>query len=114
MIHQLKTKAEYFEAVVNGDKTFEIRCDDRDFHVGDFLALNELTSHKCNDAGEHKPTGRCCLVRITYILNDAEFLRDGYVAIGFTPCEITWCEAHDITRPSKPPVYTEERQGFEE
>ena len=41
MIHELKTLPEYFEAVRKGDKTFELREDDRNFKVGDYLALNE-------------------------------------------------------------------------
>lgn len=49
MIHQLKCEAKYFEELCSGAKTFEVRKNDRDFHVGDYLALNELTPHICND-----------------------------------------------------------------
>jgi len=37
--HFLKTWAEYFEAVKSGNKTFEVRVNDRDFKVGDILVL---------------------------------------------------------------------------
>lgn len=40
MKHELKIKPEYFAAVVNGEKTFEIRNNaDRNFQVGDTLVL---------------------------------------------------------------------------
>lgn len=52
MIHQLKCEAKYFEDVCSGNKTFEVRKNDRGFHVGDYLALNELTPQACNDKGE--------------------------------------------------------------
>lgn len=41
-IHELKILPEYFEAVFKGDKTFEIRKDDRGFEVGDILILKEF------------------------------------------------------------------------
>ena len=41
MIHALKIDPIYFDEVRNGNKRFELRNNDRDFHVGDYLALNE-------------------------------------------------------------------------
>ncbi|KJG26124.1 hypothetical protein UB37_01975 [Photobacterium iliopiscarium] len=41
--HVVKTKYEFFNAVISGDKRFEIRKDDRDYRVGDFLSQNELS-----------------------------------------------------------------------
>jgi len=49
--HELKTLPEYFQAVKNGHKTFEIRKNDRNFKVGDFLILKEW-SHKAGYTGE--------------------------------------------------------------
>ena len=108
MIHQLKCKPEYFEAIAAGDKTFEVRNNDRNFHAGDYLALNELTSHAVNSEGEHAETGRSVLLRVTYVLTDSEYCKDGMAILGFYPCRIF---------PSKDgcPVYTEkypaEREG---
>ena len=39
MIHELKTWPEFFDAVERGEKTFEVRKDDRGFQVGDELRL---------------------------------------------------------------------------
>lgn len=95
MIHQLKIDSKYFEDVVSGKKTFEIRKNDRDFMVGDFLALNELTPHECNEKGEHKETGRCCIVYVKYVFNDSNFCKEGYVVIGIQPCSLNFlCVGH--------------------
>lgn len=77
MIHALKTEPQFFEAVINGSKTFEVRKNDRDFHVGDYLALNEL-----DDTCEGY-TGRSVLLKTTYILYDERFCKPEYVIIGF-------------------------------
>ena len=41
MTHELKILPKYFEPVVYDKKTFEIRKNDRDYHVGDKLILRE-------------------------------------------------------------------------
>lgn len=38
-IHELKLDTKYFDDVASGKKTFEIRKNDRQFQVGDVLAL---------------------------------------------------------------------------
>ncbi len=40
IVHNLKIKYEYAEAVASGIKTFELRKDDRDFKEGDYIAFN--------------------------------------------------------------------------
>jgi ParB family chromosome partitioning protein len=72
-IHDLKTEAPYFQAVFDGIKTFEIRKNDRNFNLYDYLRLIEIENGK--------PTGRSCLKSITYILDDARFLPPGFVCM---------------------------------
>lgn len=74
MTHGLKIQPEYFEAVITGGKTFEIRKNDRDYHVGDKLFLNEF------DPVNQQYTGRRTRVIITYITNYAQV--DNYVVMG--------------------------------
>ncbi len=78
MIHQLKILPEHFDDVISGIKTFEVRRNDRDFHVGDMLALNEHD-------GAFGFTGRSCLVRTDYILSDAKYCKHGYVILSICP-----------------------------
>jgi len=74
MVHTLKTWIEYFEEVLMGHKTFEIRKNDRDFKVGDMLILREW------DKLKETFTGRSIAVNVTYILKGGSFgLEDGFV-----------------------------------
>ena len=40
MKHKLKLLKEYADAVLNGEKTFEIRFNDRGYQKGDFIEFN--------------------------------------------------------------------------
>lgn len=46
MNHHLKILEEYFQAVIEGRKPFEIRNNDRDFKVGDSCILEEFKGTK--------------------------------------------------------------------
>lgn len=82
MIHQLKQASIYFEDVTSGRKTFEVRKNDRNFKVGDYLGLNELNP-------DGKETGRSALFRVTYVLNNPEYCKEGYVILGIQPCTLS-------------------------
>lgn len=97
MIHALKTEHELFEDVISGKKPFEVRKNDRDFKVGDFLALNEISINEeapfpVSSIPTH--TGRCCLVEVTYILEDTRFAKEGYATLGIRPCAISMTTEH--------------------
>lgn len=50
--HILKIAPEYFEAVENGSKTFEIRVNDRDFKQGDLVILKEYIKERDEYTGD--------------------------------------------------------------
>lgn len=73
--HSLKILPKYFNAVVSGDKTFEVRKNDRNFQVGDKLILKEYE--------DGKYTGQIIKKEITYILDDnSGYVLQGYVVMG--------------------------------
>lgn len=74
--HELKILPQYFEKVLDGSKTFEIRKDDRGFEVGDILVLKEFQQGSI-DCTQGEPievekrgyTGRVIEKEISYIFN---------------------------------------------
>lgn len=78
MTHDLKTWPEFFQAIVLGHKTFEIRKDDRNFSEGDALHLLEWEPNK----GAY--TGRECYVRVTYLTKHPFFVPDGSVVMAIS------------------------------
>jgi hypothetical protein len=76
-IHELKTVQPYFDHVSSGRKNFDLRKNDRDFRVGDVLALKEYNSHT------QVYSGRQINKRVTYVLDDTNFgLSFGFVILG--------------------------------
>ncbi|EAE3145193.1 TPA: DUF3850 domain-containing protein [Listeria monocytogenes] len=71
-VHELKILPEYYEDIVAGRKTFEIRKNDRDFQVGDYLILKEFKD------GNH--TGWKITVEVTYITDYEQ--KENYVVMG--------------------------------
>jgi len=63
MEHKLKTTPIFFADAACGAKTFEIRKNDRNFQVGDFLRLEEY------DPSTKKYTGDWVLVTVSYTIN---------------------------------------------
>ncbi|MBQ0097361.1 MAG: DUF3850 domain-containing protein [Oscillospiraceae bacterium] len=79
MIHELKIKKKYFYDIIKGIKKFEVRKNDRNFKVGDYLALNEF---------EEDYTGRSCLVKVIYLLDNPEYCKEGFVVMGIRNCDV--------------------------
>lgn len=77
-IHRLKTYHEYFVAQTLGIKQFEVRYNDRNYQVGDVLILREWN----NDNGY---IGVAIYLRVIYVLEEFEGLKDGYVVLGTEP-----------------------------
>lgn len=81
---ELKTDPEFFDLVWKGDKTFEIRFNDRDFKVCDFIALKE-TRYSASEMKAGKPleyTGREIDAEITHVFSGFGLL-PGFVILSF-------------------------------
>lgn len=74
--HTLKIIPEYFIPLERGIKNFEIRYNDRNYQVGDVIEFREYFP----DVKEY--SGEWIMAKIIYILDNQQFLREGYVALG--------------------------------
>lgn len=86
--HILKTWGRYWDVVASGEKTFEVRRDDRGFQKGDVLVLR-----RCDDAPPHyesegdagRFSTRDLRKRVTWILTGGQFgIEPGYVVMGLS------------------------------
>lgn len=76
--HDLKTWPAYFERVANGEKTFEIRQDDRGYQRGDHLLLREYDPDH-HSIAQYCYTGRAVTALVTYITAFEQ--KEGYVVM---------------------------------
>lgn len=87
MGHELKTDPAVFVAVLCGQKTFEIRFDDRGYEAYDILKLRE-TEHSAAEMKAGAPlkyTGREIEVQVKYILRGPIYgLMDGWVIMSIS------------------------------
>lgn len=77
-VHELKIVPEYFRAVKEGKKKFEIRKNDRIFKVGEYIDLREYS-------GDKGYTGNRLCLKIIYMIESDWFpqgLKDGYCVLG--------------------------------
>ena len=74
MTHYIKILPEYFNAVATGRKSFEVRCNDRKYTVGDRLIMQEVDEHG-------RLSGQSIVCKITYIFSDTEYVKEGYVVL---------------------------------
>lgn len=82
MRHELKTEHRWFANVLYGEKTAELRRDDRGFALDDVLHLIEI------DDG--RPTGRTLDKRVTHIVraDDGPWLAPGYCMLSLGPVSV--------------------------
>ncbi len=76
VLHDLKVWHEYFDALKDGSKTFEVRKNDRDFKVGDTLNLREW------DPVSETYSGSSCTRTVVYVLARDHRLAPGFVILG--------------------------------
>jgi hypothetical protein len=85
-VHVLKTLPPYFDAIERGEKTFEIRRDDRGFQKGDVLHLQEYNPKAQGltefERSQRRYTGREILCDVLWILTGGQFgIEPGYVVM---------------------------------
>lgn len=73
MIHMLKILPVHFDDLMEGRKTFEVRCNDRNFQVGDELMLREWNGVDY--------TGNVLSFTVSHMLEDPTYLKEGYVIL---------------------------------
>ena len=77
-IHALKCRGDFFMSVYDNEKEFEVRKNDRDFKIGDYIVLCQRYGQ---DDGEL--SGLTCMRKIKYILTGGQFgVQQGYVVLG--------------------------------
>ncbi|OCG09714.1 DUF3850 domain-containing protein [Gilliamella apicola] len=71
--HYLKIDPEHLEQVMLGNKTAEVRFNDRDFQVGDLLFLRGYSD------GEY--TDNQAIMKITHIVDDDKYMQPRFVML---------------------------------
>jgi len=74
VVHEIRIASIYYDDVITGKKTFELRKNDRGYKVGQLLSMNEFT--------EGRYTGRTVEAEITYMLEGFAGLQEGYCILG--------------------------------
>lgn len=88
--HLLKSWPQFFAAVVEGRKKFEVRRDDRNFRVGDTLLLQEFIPETREWTQREYP------VKVSYIIAgdqkcavSKEAIKKGFCVMGIEPFTLT-------------------------
>ena len=80
MIHELKLDRKFFKRVREGKKRAELRYNDRNYRIGDFLLLREVAGV------DREYTASKVMVKILDIVTHDEFpagIQEGYVMLSF-------------------------------
>lgn len=84
-LHALKVWKKYFDALTHPDpkkrKTVEIRKNDRNYRVGDYLWLQEYDP-------DTDTRGKVITRLVTHILDEQPWLPEGYIAMSIMEDEI--------------------------
>ena len=88
--HELKTLPAYWDAIARGEKTFEVRRDDRGFQRFDILKLVRTEYLPDPERPTYGSKELSTLYRrVKYILTGGQFgIELGYVVMALEPCEV--------------------------
>lgn len=76
MVHELKTLQPYFERIRIGEKTAELRINDKDFQSGDELLIREFDTMTGFYGGNIR-------AKVTHVLHRCNGLKKGYCVLSF-------------------------------
>lgn len=76
--HELKLNREFQEPILNGEKTFEVRFNDRGFQKGDYVKFWVMDRRNVNEPLDEK------VFEITYVLSGWH-IEPNYVVFGIKP-----------------------------
>lgn len=80
MKHNLKTWPEWFSLTKNGQKTFELRFNDRGFKEGDIIILTEY------DPVKKELTGNKLTKKVGYVIDNPSYIAPGYILMSLCDC----------------------------
>ena len=78
--HEIKLSREFQDAVLSGDKPFEVRYNDRGYQKGDYVKFHVIDRRNVTEPLDDK------LFVITYVLSGWHIEQD-YVVFGIRPVE---------------------------
>ena len=103
--HNLKIQEDFADAIVSGDKTFEIRKNDRGYQKGDYIKFDKViergSSFDCFDILTHPIRDK--LYVITYVMSGWG-LKDDFVVFGIKEVSTTTTNNEEITVMEYPQV----------
>ena len=91
MTHELKCWPEFFQAMMDGKKTFEARRNDRNYQVGDTLILKEWCPADSIHSAVGDYSGREIKAIVTYVLQGSEANCKTGIGEGFCVMSIKFC-----------------------
>lgn len=95
--HKLKTWPNYWDAVKRGEKTFEVRRDDRGFQKGDVVVLEKYSPDEGYAWRDRRGHALTVTREISYILTGGQLgIEPGYVVLGL--CEPSAPAAEEAAR----------------
>lgn len=87
MLHLLKSDYTYLNDIISGKKTFEVRKNDRNYQIDDFVVF------------ERQSDCSLYMFNICYILSDDRYVKKDYVVLGLQPCNVKILIAGTVASP---------------
>lgn len=98
MTHVLKLSEDYVEPVLNREKTFEVRFNDRGYQKGDLIKFTAISRHGVPYLHEELENK---VYEITYV-HSGLGLKEGYVVLGIKEptikLKLTFAESDSLTQ----------------